>query len=121
MNDELNRPFAAAEVEQVFKQMKPMTAPSPDGMPSLFFKSYWSSVGSNVINASRCVLNSGVMPPNINHTFFSLTPKIKSPTNLKDFHPISLCNVMYKIISKTIANLLKKILPKYFHVRSPYL
>lgn len=42
MNDELNRPFAAAEVEQVFKQMKPMTAPSPDGMPSLFFKSYWS-------------------------------------------------------------------------------
>ena len=112
MNDELTRPFTAAEVEQALKQMKPMTAPGLDGMPPLFFKSFWSIVGSDVINASLAILNTGVMPPNINHTFISLIPKIKSPTNPKDFHPISLCNVMYKIISKTIANRLKKILPK---------
>lgn len=52
------------------------------------------------------------MPPNINHTFITLIPKTKSPTSPKDFFPISLCNVIYRIISKTIANCLKKILLK---------
>lgn len=40
MNDELTWPFITVEVEQALKQMKPMTAPGPDGMPLLFFKSY---------------------------------------------------------------------------------
>ena len=40
MNGELNQPFIAIEVEQAFKQMKPMTAPGPDGMPPIFYKSY---------------------------------------------------------------------------------
>lgn len=88
--------------------MKPITTLGPNSMPAIFYKYYWNIVGSDVINATLSVLNSGIMPPNINHTFITLTPKTKSPTNLKDFHPISLCNVMYKIISKTIANRLKK-------------
>ena len=92
--------------------MKPMTAPGPDGMPPIFYKAYWSTVGPNVIDATLSVLNSGTMPPLLNHTFISLIPKIKSPERAKVFCPISLCNVMYKLISKSIANRLKKILPK---------
>ena len=112
MNVELIWPFSALEVKQSLKQMKPLKAPGPDGMPPLFFKSYWSIVGNDVIEAALSVLNNGVMPANINHTFISLIPKINAPTNPKDFRPISLCNFIYKIISKTIANRLKKIIPK---------
>ena len=112
MNADLTRSFTAMEVEQALKQMKPMTALGPDGMPPILYKSYWNTVGSDVIDASLSVLNSGIMPPNLNHTFITLIPKTKSPTNLKDYCPISLCNVIYKIISKTIANRLKKFLPK---------
>ena len=104
MNADLTRPFTALEVEQALKQMKPMSAPGPDGMPPIFYKSYWNIVGSDVIDATLSVLNTGIMPPNLNHTFITLIPKTKSPTNLKDYRPISLCNVIYKIISKTIAN-----------------
>lgn len=100
------------KLKQALKQMKPMTTPGPDGMPPLFYKAYWSTVGPNVIDATLSVLNSGTMPPLLNRTFISLIPKIKSPERAKDFRLISLCNVMYKLISKTIANRLKKILPK---------
>jgi len=114
MNAELTKCFTAEEVEQALKQMKPMTAPGPDGMPPIFYKAYWSTVGPDVINATLSVLNSSTMPPLLNHTFISLIPKIKSPERAKEFRPINLCNVMYKLISKSAANRLQKNPPKTY-------
>ena len=39
-----------------------------------------------------------------------MIPKKKSPKTINDFHPISLCSVVYKIIAKVLANRLKGIL-----------
>jgi hypothetical protein len=50
------------------------------------------------------------MPPGINDTAIVLIPKINSPEELKDFRPISLCNVIYKVISKCLVNRLRPIL-----------
>jgi len=63
------------------------------------------------------VLNNGGALSNFKHTFLCLIPKKKKPTRTSEFRPISLCNVIYKIITKVIASRLKLILPHdVFHV-----
>ena len=69
-------------------------------------------VGDDVINAVLDFLNNGAMSPDVNVTQIVLIPKIKSPKKMSDFRPISLCNVIYKTISKVLANRLKQILPQ---------
>lgn len=47
------------------------------------------------------------MPRNLNRTLVCLIPKVKHPKQMKDFRPISLCNVLIRILSKVMANRLK--------------
>lgn len=56
---------------------------------------------------------SGILDLNLNKIHIVLVPKIPNPARLEQFHPISLYNFAYKIISKILANRLK--------VRLPYL
>jgi len=55
-------------------------------------------------------LDTGQFPPDLNITNIALIPKGSTQVSMKDWHPIALCNVLYKIISKVLANRLKKVL-----------
>jgi hypothetical protein len=111
MNGELLKIFTKEEVEIALKQMAPLKAPGPDGLPADFFQNHWDLMGEEVCLAVLNSLNSGILPENLNMTHIVLIPKKKNPTTVMDFRPISLCNVLYKLISKVLANRLKKILP----------
>ena len=56
-------------------------------------------------------LNHGKVPPKFNETHIVLVPKTNNPTKVTEYRPISLCNVVYKLASKTLANRLRKVLP----------
>lgn len=83
-----------------------------DGMSPLFFLNYWDIIGQAVTVAVVNALNSGIIPPNLNHTFITLISKKKLPEYVADLCPISLCNVLYKLMAKVLATQLKCILPK---------
>lgn len=52
-------------------------------------------------------MERGFFPRALNDTNICLIPKCKNPINMKDFRPISLCNVVYKMVSKLLTNKMK--------------
>lgn len=88
-----------------------MKAPGPDGMSSIFYKHFWEIMGERVTAEVLQVLNGGQFPEGWNDTTIVLIPKVPKPDKIKDLRPISLCNVLYKIVSKVLAIRLKKVLP----------
>ena len=111
MNARLLKPFLREEVEVAIKQMKPISAPGPNGMPPLFYQSFWSLIDMDICSAVLDCLNNCKIPLDINSTNITLIPKVKSPEIITDFRPISLCNIVYKIVSKVLTNRFRDVLP----------
>ena len=80
-------------------------------MPPLFYQHFWPTVGNVVTKTVFNFLNFGVIPHNFNETQIVLIPKVNRPQRVIEYRPISLCNMVYKMAAKTLANKLKKILP----------
>lgn len=111
MNAQLLLDFSSEEVNIALQQMHPLKSPGPDGLPTLFYQKYWEIVGADITQEVLHILNSGHMPLEVNHTHLALIPKVKFPSKINEFRPISLCNVIYKLVSKVLSNRLKKLLP----------
>ena len=89
-----------------------LKAPGPDGLHAIFFKKYWHILGDEITHEVVFAINSRQIPNEWNDTTIVMIPKIGSPELVTQFRPISLCNVLYKIISKMLALRLKNILPE---------
>jgi hypothetical protein len=92
--------------------MAPVKALSLDGLSAGFFLDNWDTVGEEVCQIVLTALNSGCMNKGMKFTYIALIPKVKSPEKVSDFRPISLCNVIYKMVSKVLANRLKGVVTK---------
>lgn len=110
MNEGLLKEFTDEEIKQGLDGIGDLKAPRQDGMPALFYKKFWTTVGEDVTREVKHFLNGGPMPESWNDTVVVLIPKVQNPEKLTDLRPISLCNVVYKIASKVLSNRLKIIL-----------
>lgn len=110
MASQLSLPFTPDEVLTALSQMALLKSPGPDGLPAIFFQKYWNILGSDITTCILDFLNLHRIPHALNYTFIVLIPKNSSPKRITEFRPISLCNVVYKIGSKALANRIKPIL-----------
>lgn len=103
MNELLIKAFSDEEIDIALAQMQPLKAPGPDGLGVSFYQKHWATVGDGVRKAILNFLDSGIFDPSLNLTYIALIPKTQKVASVFDFRPISLCNVLYKIIAKVLA------------------
>jgi len=101
------------EVKAVTFKMSSNKSPGPDGYTVEFFKPAWPIIGEDVVVAVQSFFIKGFLPKGINSTILALIPKKETAKEMKDYRPISCCNVLYKVISKLLANRLKDIMPQF--------
>jgi len=104
-------PITLQEVELAVSQMKEDTAHVIDGFTINFFHAYWDLLKLEVLEIMEESCGRQWVIPSLNVTFLTLIPKEENAVVPSKCIPIALCNVIYKIITKVIANLLKPLLP----------
>ncbi|KAA3477190.1 reverse transcriptase [Gossypium australe] len=111
-NQWLTMQYTKEEVWEVLTSMGATKPLGEYGFSTLFFQKYWHIIGDEVSIFCLQHLNGGMEVSPINTTHIGLIPKKVNPTNLSHFRPIILCNVIYKIMAKAIANRFRGVLEK---------
>ncbi|XP_042939332.1 uncharacterized protein LOC122274351 [Carya illinoinensis] len=112
---EMNRNLLAEctfeEVKNAVFEMQPLSSPGPDGFCAGFYQDNWTIVGDKVFSTVKDFFSTRSGTGEVNDTYIVSIPKKKCPDLVTEYRPISLCNVLYKIVAKVLANRLKAFLP----------
>lgn len=107
----LNATVSLEEVKRALFDMQPLKAPGKDGIHALFYQSQWDVVGSSLHRLVQKVMDGEPMEEGLNNTVIALIPKVPQPTTIKEFRPISLCSVVYKLVTKILSSRIKHLMP----------
>lgn len=115
-NEKLKAKFTKEEIRVALKGMGPIKASSDDGFAALFFQQYWHIVGSQVTHFYLQILNDHNDVATLNVMNIILIPKIPHPFSMANFRPISLCNMLYKMIVTAIGNRFQRVLENCINI-----
>lgn len=106
------RPFTTIDLELALKGIHVDKSPGIDGLNSFFFRKSWDIMKGHILEAYIKFFRDRKMYPMVNRTTITLIPKIPNACEVKQFRPISCCNMLYKLISKMLAVRLQQVIPK---------
>ncbi|CAL1403132.1 unnamed protein product [Linum trigynum] len=112
MNANLTAVVLPEEIRRTVFGMGSKQAPGSDGFTGKFFKAFWEIVGDSVIDAVSSFFETSRMLRSFNHTWLTLIPKVDQVESIRQLRPISLCQFVYKIITKIMAERLAGVLPE---------
>lgn len=111
MNQGLVADVNMEEITTAMQQLGATKALGPDGLHGLFFHQHWADICQDILAETQHFFTTGYLNPDMNRTHITLILKTPNPEKLEQYRPISLCNFIYKIISKVMTNKLKPLLP----------
>ncbi|KAK9939901.1 hypothetical protein M0R45_016581 [Rubus argutus] len=100
--ESLCKPVEMCEIKSALFSIGGLKTPGIDGFPALFYQTHWNLYATDIFTIVHHAFSSGVIPAGLNHKIISLIPKVTGPQSMVQFRPISLCNTIYKVISKMI-------------------
>ena len=100
------------EIKAALWSLKPFKAPRPDGLHVGFFQNFWHTMGNSVIKKVQKIFVDRRVSKALNSTHIALIPKIQGLETLGNYRPISLCNTVYKVVTKIIVARLRPYLDK---------
>jgi len=106
-NEMLCSVISEHEILEAIKQCGSKKSPDLDGYKFYFIKNNWVILGAEMISSIGRLLDLGYIPCG----FITLVAKSDNPSSINDFRPISLVGCVYKVISKILANRIKRVLP----------
>ena len=112
----LNEEITMNEVYAALRSSNNKSAPGSTGFSYLFFKVFWTDLSFIILNCYRYSLQTRKLPVSLSRGIISLIPKGNKPKDrLDNWRPITLLDVLYKVLSKTIANRINRVLPSIIH------
>jgi hypothetical protein len=109
---ELEKPFEEKEIKNAIFSMEKNTAPGPDHFPVEFFQHCWDIIKEDVMALFFDFHNQNLDIGRLNYGVITLLPKVKDANNIKQYRPICLLNVVYKIFTKTLMLRLDKVMSR---------
>ena len=98
----MNGMVTDAKIKDDLWALKAFKALCPNGLHASFFQRFWLIVGDSVKVEVRKTFLDCKIPEYLNRTNVLLIPKMASPESLGNYRPISLCNTVYKIVTKIL-------------------
>ena len=109
-NRDLIKEPSIKEIENIVKCMKNNKSPGNDGIPAEFYKKLWYIIGHDVLEMVKHYLRTYSLTKTQKEGVVRLTPKDGDLKLLKNWRPICMLNVDYKILTKLVCNRLSVVL-----------
>ena len=99
MAEALDEEFSLSEIDSVYKSLKNNKSPGWDGLTAEFYKIFWEDIKDILFNCYKEAIETGSLSPSQRIGILTLIPKPKNVAFIKNWRPITLLNVDYKIFT----------------------
>ena len=102
--------ISALEITQALKNMKRNKTPGGDGLTVEFYMEFWEDIQDLVLGSLNAGFEKGRLSYTQRHGIITLLYKKGDKEDIRNWRPITLLNVDYKLAAMVLANRLQKVL-----------